>query len=146
MTAMADFIHDDSVIACANLVGRAGAAGFQIGYLHDDVPIAEAGWHATARFRGERIIVEDHRSAADAAQALAQRLLTDAVCRCRKPVTVTDGQAGCRWRLIGQCWEPGCDAPQVEIPARGDLAGIRAAFAVPPNRDARRAQRRRGPR
>ena len=111
---MSDYINDDVVMACAQLIGRSGASGFEIGYLHDDVPVEEAGWYAHAQFQGARITVQDHRSPTGAALALAERLLSGATCRCRRPVTLSDGQDGCRWRLVGNRWEP----EQAEVAAR----------------------------
>lgn len=136
-------MNDDVVIACADLVGRAGASEFEIGYLHDDVPAEEAGWYAHAQYRGARITVEDHRSPTGAALALAERLLSGATCRCRQPVTLSDGQPGCRWRLVGQRWEPGCDAPPVRVNGQsGDYAAMQRAMAEPMNRAERRAAKR----
>lgn len=144
---MSPHINDDVVIACADLVGRAGASGFEIGYLHDDVPVEEAGWYAHAQYRGARITVEDHRSPTGAALALAERLLSGATCRCRKPVTLSGGQPGCRWRLAGQRWEPGCDAPSLTVKGTpGDYAAMQRAMAEPTNRAARRAAKRKGDR
>lgn len=124
--------QDDKVIAAADLVGRTGATGFEIGYLHDNVPLEQAGWYAHAQFRGARITAEDHAHPADAAEALAVKLLTGAKCKCgrlvaldpdgaiayRKPV-MADGstfsaadarRAGqCRWRRDGRRWVSGCD-------------------------------------
>lgn len=73
---MADYaaaLNGDAVIACADLVGRAGATQFKLGYLHDDVPIEEAGWYAHAQYRGARITVDDRRSPSEAALAFAER-------------------------------------------------------------------------
>lgn len=122
-------MSSDMVLACAALVGRAGAKGFELGYLHDDVPVDEAGWYAQALYNGARITVQDHRSPDGAALALAQRLLSGAACRCGRLVTLNDEAAGCRWQLMGQSWEPSCDAPSIVIPAggRGDLGAIQAA-------------------
>lgn len=125
----------DQVIACADLVGRAGARKFEIGYLHDDVPPEQAGWYAHAVYRGARITVEDQPGPAAAATALAERLLTGARCRCGRLVklrvygalafhktrladgsqwTISDAaQAGqCQWRRHKDRWEPSCPAPQ----------------------------------
>jgi hypothetical protein len=122
----ADVLNADVVIACADLVGRAGAEDFEIGYLHDDVPAEEAGWYAVARYRGARLTADDHRSPSTAAVALAERLLTDARCRCGQAVTLADGRAGCRWQLAGKRWEPGCDARPIRMAAgtRGDVAAM----------------------
>jgi len=42
-------LDEDALIAAADLVGRTGATGFEIGYLHDDVPAEKAGWYAHAQ-------------------------------------------------------------------------------------------------
>lgn len=135
---MTHHLNEDVVVACADLVGRAGASDFELGYLHDDVPVEEAGWYGVAKYRGARITVEDHRSPTGAAMALAERILAGATCRCRLPVTLSDAAPGCRWRLVGKRWEPGCDEPSISVPGRrGDIAAMQQAFA--PNRAARRA-------
>lgn len=137
---MADYaaaLNGDAVIACADLVGRAGATQFKLGYLHDDVPIEEAGWYAHAQYRGARITVDDRRSPSEAALAFAERLLRGAACRCGKTVTLNDGSPGCRWQLQGKRWQPGCDAPPLHVDGRrGDLAAM--------NRAMRRAAKKRG--
>jgi hypothetical protein len=125
-------IDDEVVIACADLVGRTGARGFEIGYLHDDVPPEEAGWYAHAQLRGARLTVENHRNPTEAAQALAERLLKGAKCKCGRLVATStagafaffkshtvDGKrwdakdsakAGqCHWRRVGRRWTPGCE-------------------------------------
>lgn len=139
-----EHINDDVVMACAALAGRAGASSFEMGYLHDDVPVEEAGWYATALYRGARISVDGHRSPTGAALALAERLLRGAMCRCTKPVTLSDGAEGCRWRLVGARWEPGCDeAPLTIRGERGDHAAMTLALG---NRAERRAARKGGTR
>ncbi|MBX7264943.1 hypothetical protein KIF24_01980 [Micromonospora sp. Llam7] len=142
-------MNDDIVIACANLVDRAGAAGFEIGHTgDDDEPAEDVQWYAFAAYRGARVISDGHRSPTAAALGLAERLLAGAMCRCTQPVTVSDSRPGCRWRLVGQRWEPSCDAAPVTVSGggRGDMAAIQHAMAqVPPggNRAARRAAKRR---
>lgn len=144
------FLNEDAVIALVDLAGRAGAKDLEIGFLHDDVPMEEAGWYATAHYQGARLTVEDHRSPGSAAFALAERLLTEATCRCSRSVSLADDGQGCHWRLMGRRWEPGCDAPPIQFDGdRGDVPAIRRAFgaaapAGPPNRAARRARPRRG--
>ena len=122
---------EDRLVAAVRLCGRAGAKQFQLGYLHDDVPMAEAGWYAHVQYRGARIIAEDCASPADAADELARRILTGARCKCGKLVALSAGgafafhrvvmsdgttwtaeeaaRAGqCRWRRIGPRWVMGC--------------------------------------
>jgi hypothetical protein len=133
-----DYLNGDAVMACADLVGRAGANGFEMGYLHDDAPtVEEAGWYATAFYRGARVSADDHKSPTLAATALAERLLRGASCRCGRTVVLRDGADGCRWRLVGKRWEPGCDAEPVKIEGRrGDHAAMERAM------NARRGGRR----
>jgi len=141
------YLNEDAVLACADLVARCGASDFELGYLHDDVPIERAAWYAVAKFRGARISVDEHQSPTLAATALSERLLRGAMCRCRRPVSLSDSRLGCRWRLVGPRWEPGCDAEPLKVPGeRGDLAAMQRAIAQPMNRAARRAARRRSSR
>jgi hypothetical protein len=126
-------MNGDAVVACADLVGRAGATDFQIGWIHDDVPIEEAGWYAHAQYRGARITAADRKSPSEAALGLAERLLRGAACRCGKQVTLGDAGNGCRWRLSGKQWQPSCDVPSLKFDGpRGDLPAM--------NRAMRRAQ------
>jgi hypothetical protein len=132
-------MNDDIVIACVDLVGRSGGSGFEIGYLHDDVPAEEAGWYAHVQFQGARISVGERWSPTGAALALAERLLSGAMCRCRHPVSLSDGAEGCRWRLVGARWEPGCDVESIHAKGqRGDYAAMQRALAEPMNRADRR--------
>lgn len=134
---------DDIVDACMDLVGRAGASGFEIGYLNDEPPHC---WYAHAQYKGSRIIAQDHESPTGAALALAQRLLRGAACRCGQTVSLSDRQDGCRWRLVGARWEPGCDAPSISVQGgRGDRAAMAEALAAATsNRAARRAAKKTG--
>ena len=125
-------VDQDAVIACVDLIGRTGAKDFELGYLHDDVPIEDAAWYCTATYRGAKIIEENHPGPIEAAEALALKLLTGAKCRCGKlvalndvaafaffDVTMADGsrwtaadaaKAGqCRWRRDGARWKRGCE-------------------------------------
>lgn len=147
-------MHEDAVLACVGLVGRAGANGFELGWTCPHVPgepddhsCPDVTWHASASYKGARIITDEHRSPSTAALALAERLLRGATCRCRRAVVLVDQADGCRWRLMGQTWEPGCDAPPIRMPdgTRGDYAAIQRALAqAPVNRAERRAARKRG--
>jgi hypothetical protein len=123
-------LNEDVVVACADLVGRAGARDFEIGWVRDDVPAEDAGWYAVAAYQGARIMTDEHRSPTAAALALAERLLAGATCRCGEPVTLSDSRPGCRWRLMGRRWEPGCTAPTVTNTGElGDLGAMHAALA-----------------
>jgi hypothetical protein len=123
---------EDAVKACADLVGRTGAKSFESGYLHDNVPVAEAGWYATAVFKGAKITAEDKASPAEACDALADRLLSGAQCQhCKGLGALSDDGAfafrsavlatgqrwdaedaakapQCRWTRTGARWERGC--------------------------------------
>lgn len=59
---------EDALIAGVDLVGRTGATDFEVGYLHDDVPVAEAGWYAKAQYRGARLTAEDHPGPVEAVE------------------------------------------------------------------------------
>lgn len=135
-----EFLSSDVVVACMDLVGRGGAKEFEIGFVHEDVPSEEAGWYAYAQYQGARIMVQDHRSPSGAALALAERFLNGGTCRCRRPITLSDTGEGCRWKLVGARWEPGCDVPSMEITAggRGDYAAMAKAMTQPLNREQRR--------
>lgn len=129
---MTGSLAGDAVKACADLVGRTGGKSFECGYVHDDVPPEEAGWYATAVFRGTKISAADKRSPAEACHELAVRLLTGAQCQhCRKLVTLNplgamahdvtllsgvkwtaeeQAAAGlCHWRRVGDRWKRGCE-------------------------------------
>lgn len=122
-------MNTDAVAACADLVGRAGAKAFEIGYVHEDVPSEQAGWWASAQFQGARILVEDHRSSDAAADALVVRMLTGADCRCGRTVTLTAAKGCCPWALVGRKWLPGCRAKPLHIKAnRGDVTAMRLAM------------------
>jgi hypothetical protein len=133
-------LYGDAVVACADLVGRAGASQFEIGYLHDDVPVEDAGWYASAFYCGARITVDDQSSPTLAAFGLAERLLRGGMCRCGRRVSLGLSE-GCRWSLVGQRWEPGCDAQAIHVEGeRGDHAAMVQALS---KQAGNRAQRRR---
>lgn len=105
-------IDQDALIATVDLVRRSGATDFEIGYLHDDVPMELAAWYATATYRGAKLIAEDRRSPDEAADALARKLLDGAQCRhCKKLVRLDDKMAlgACRWSRHGARWVRGCE-------------------------------------
>lgn len=150
-------LDEDAITALADLAGRTGARQLQIGYLHDDVPVQEAGWYAHAQYKGARITVDDQPGPVEAADALARRLLDGAKCMtCGGLVTLSDegamayntplvdgspwtveqaAAAGlCRWRRVGPRWERGC---QGRPPPQRPRAERRQ-----PKRLTRRARRR----
>ncbi len=137
--------EEDAVIACADLLDRAGAKGFEIGYMHEGVPAEDAGWYVTAQYQGGRIMTDEHPSPGAAAVAMAERILRGGACRCGRPSAVRRGQEGCLWLLVGQRWEPSCDAPTIWIPGpRGDVQAMGQAIQQQAdNRAARRAQKKR---
>lgn len=146
-------MNDDIVLACADLVGRAGAAGFELAWTcphgpdaADDHTCPHITWSATAAYQGALVFTDRHPDPTTAALALAHRLLKGAACRCGQPVSLSEHTAGCRWRLMGARWEPGCDAPPVRVQGhRGDHAAMRRALAeTTANRAERRAARKRG--
>lgn len=124
-------MNTDVIIACADLIDRAGGKGMSLGYTGDpEGPAANAGWYAYAEYQGARITVEDHASPSAAAHALAERILTGATCRYGQPATLSDTTPGCRWTLQGKRWEPGCDVPPVRVSGikRGDHAAMARAL------------------
>jgi hypothetical protein len=119
------------MIATVDLVGRTGATGLDIGYLHDDVPPDQADWYASVQYKGARIIVERQRGPIEALEELGKRLLTGAQCHhCKGLValspfgalafnsTLADGRRWtvedakkapqCLWKREGRHWVGGC--------------------------------------
>lgn len=139
----------DALLAAVDLIGRTGSKEFQIGYLHDDVPIDKAGWWAHATYKGARISVEDHHGPIEAAEALARRILVGGRCKCGKLValsddgamayngllpdgsrwTVEDARAAgqCRWRRYGRRWQQGCEPLPAEYATPTEAETARAA-------------------
>ena len=116
----------DPVVAVAHLADRGGASEVEVAYRDD------RGWFAWVQHGRRRIAVEGHSSAVAAAWALAERLLTRAICRCTKTVTLTGDSTDevCRWRLMGDRWQPGCDVAPLSVDApRDDLAAVVEAMA-----------------
>src|SRR5580765_6017107 len=85
------------LMAAVNLVGRSGARDFEVGYLNDDVPVAEADWWAAAKYNGQRLIEEHHVGPVEAAHALAVRLLTGAKCAHCGGLVALDDDAAFAW-------------------------------------------------
>lgn len=151
-----DDFDEDALVAAVSLVGHAGARDFEFGYLHDDVPVHEADWWAKAQYQGTRIMVEHCTGPVEAAESLAERLLTGAKCMwCNGLValnsegataypgaTMADGSqmprahadlaalGQCLWQRLGKRWEPGC------------IHGHSTAPNAPRDRAARRRLRR----
>ncbi len=98
----------DEVFPAADLIGRAGARTFELGWLIDDVPIELADWWASANFQGVKIQVEHHRGPVEAASALALRILIGAkYSHCQKLVALDDDGAFAYFRatlLDGTIW------------------------------------------
>lgn len=126
-------LNDDLVVATAELVSRAGARLFELGHTDDDDehddPAEPVTWHASAQYQGARIMTQGHSSPSAACLALSERILGGGICKCGRPVTLSDSRPGCRWRLVGPHWEPGCDAPPILVRAkRGDVDAMRRAL------------------
>jgi hypothetical protein len=141
-------MDEDALAATVDLIARTGAKGFEIGYLHDDVPVDQAGWYAHAQYRGTRITEENHCGPIEAAEAIARRLLTGAMCNhCKKLVALSDHGATafnstlldgtrwtveqaraagqCRWRRVGPRWVRGCEGTTPPRPAKKPRRGKR---------------------
>lgn len=104
-------VDEDALIAAVDLVGRSGAREAEIGWLHDDVPPAEAGWYATATYRGAKLIAEGP-GPVEAAEALARRILDGGMCNhCKKPIALGGELSlhACRWTRMGRSWQRGCE-------------------------------------
>jgi len=118
-------VNEDVVRAAAHLADRSGAKEFELGYTDDTPP----RWWASITFQGTKVHTDGHPTPSGAALALSERILTGAVCRCGQPVALSDRASGCRWRLEGARWAPGCDAPPLRVEGhRGDLAAMRRAL------------------
>ena len=114
--AFGSLTDHNAVVAVADLCARTGATSFEVGYLDDDVPSEQARWYAQAQFRGARVVAEEKRSPAEAADVLARKLLQGGECtNCGRKVRV--GWLGpsestsrrCRWWRDGAAWIRGCD-------------------------------------
>jgi hypothetical protein len=101
----------DAMLAAIDLARRSGAKDIEIGYLHDDVPVEQAGWYASARYRGAKLIIENKPGPVEASEGLARRILAGATCaHCAKPVALSGEDPGtCRWTRIGARWKRGCE-------------------------------------
>lgn len=105
-------IDEDAVIAAVDLIGRSGGTDFELGYLHDDVPVNEASWWAKANYRGTRIFVEDRQGPDEAADALARQVLDGGTCtHCFKETVIKGNNDArhCRWYRSGNRWVRGCE-------------------------------------
>lgn len=140
MTGGADYGDDATVLACVDLVDRAGAKSLEIGFVRDNVPVHLAGWYAQAVYRGLRVMVQEQPSPQAAARAMARRMLRGATCRCGRKVTLHPRAGACLWRLEDARWEPGCDAPPLKLPpsAHGDLSAMARELPPPPHGTGRR--------
>lgn len=141
----------DIVKACARLAERAGARSWELGWACPHLPEAEyeerhhcddITWTATAEY-SMGPIAETAETPHEAALALAVRLMDGAACRCGRDVTLSKNSSSklCRWKLEGDRWNPGCDAPPLDSAARGDYLGMVAALGGG-NRQQRRAAAR----
>jgi hypothetical protein len=119
----------DAMDAALNLIGRTGAHGMGVGYLHDDVPADRAGWYAHAQYRGARITAQDHVGPVEAVEALARRLLDGALCtHCGQRIALADFPGKrCRWTRRGPQWVRGCEDTHTERIQRLVDAGLRQA-------------------
>lgn len=145
----------DMILATARLADRSGASGFNVGYLNDDPDADNVEWYAECTFQGAKIVMGGRHLPEEACLALSVRLLRGATCKCLRPISI-DEQPGCRWRLIGDQWTPGCTADPLHVGGnRGDTRAIDGALsaalenallsgAEPTNRAERRAAKRRG--
>jgi hypothetical protein len=113
-----------AVVALADLCGRAEATSLEIDWECPHTGTMADGeekthncpgvtWNAQAFWRGARLFTSSP-SVEGATTALAQRILDGATCRCGMDVTLGEPtRRQCRWALVGDRWEPGCDVPSV---------------------------------
>lgn len=104
--------HDtDALLAGVELVGRTGATGLEVGYLHEDVPSDQAGWYAQATFQGAKVFAENHTGPVPAIEELANKLLEGGHCQhCQRTVSLTGHKfLYCRWERRGRNWIRGCE-------------------------------------
>jgi hypothetical protein len=103
--------HDtDALFAAVELVGRTGAKGLEVGYLHEDVPVDQAAWYATAQYQGAKVFVENHTGPVEAVEDLAAQLMEGGLCtNCNRQVSLTKHAfLYCRYVRQGRSWIPGC--------------------------------------
>lgn len=124
-----------ALIAAVDLGQRAGASGgFEFGWDDDDNPTE---FYAEVAFKSHKVRGEGPHPQA-AGIDLARKLLTGGKCRCGKLVALDDEGAAafdqaqmadgttwtadeaaaagqCRWRLVGNRWEPSCDVPPIRV-------------------------------
>lgn len=114
-----------SILAAVHLADRAGAKSVSSYKFEADGSVK---WYAVAEYVGA-IIRGSGDTVDDAFDALASRLLTNALCRCGKTVQ-TDGLGdGCNWTRKGIYWHSNCRAEPVTVSGdRGDVAAIRRAY------------------
>lgn len=118
--------HREAIVACAEVVGRSGGRQFEVGYLYDEdepppdwppgepVTAADAGWYATARYKGT-LLKGEGADPAEACERLAARVLHGGQCvECGGRINLRPGAGrwkgkNCRWRREGEHWVRGCD-------------------------------------
>lgn len=118
----------DALDASLDVIGRVGAKQFEIGYVHEGVPIEKSGWYAHVQYHGTRVTAQDHCGPVEAAEALARRLLDDGTCAyCGLKVSLGDYPGKrCRWTRDGKRWFRGCEATHSERDPRVVAAAKRA--------------------
>jgi hypothetical protein len=111
-----DQLNEPALLAAIDVIGRANAVEFEVGYLDDTEHWQDARWWASARWRGRKVLVEDHPGPAQAAEALARRILNGGTCtHCGKTIVLTATRPKgsrrkklCAWRRDGARWVRGC--------------------------------------
>lgn len=111
-----DQLNEPVLLAAIEVLGRANAQEFEVGYLDDTDDWRDARWWATVRWRGTRVTVENHRGPSEAADALARRILNGGTCtHCGKTIRLTTSRPKgsarkklCAWRRVDHLWVRGC--------------------------------------
>lgn len=104
--------EEDRIVAATLLVGHTGAKAFEFGFANDSAArVQDADWYASAQYRGARVIVEHFTHPADAAEALARRLVEGGTCtHCGRTTTMSErsSRRRCVYRRQGRRWNRGC--------------------------------------
>lgn len=127
------WLDQDALLAAVDVINRAGALEFEVGYLDDTAEAQDARWWASARWNGTKVLVENHTDPGAAAEALARKLLEGGQCtHCAGTITLSPANRAmrranpqlCPWTRQGLRWVRGCaqDVPEgqrkVPTPAR----------------------------
>lgn len=104
----------DVVEALRGLCKDMGITTLTIRYTGDPTTLADSpAWNCEVILSGRSVLIENRHSPSEAALAMAEALLREAVCAlCNRRVALMPGphlpEPYCAWKLIGAEWTPGC--------------------------------------